>query len=158
MAQKINYSYEQIHQLIKKKTEDVKEFEADYMIAISGGGLIPARILRNYIKVPILTVSLKLYDDNDNIQNEVKFLRWLDNFNLEAIKDKRILIVDEVDDTRKTLVACYNKLKESEPKDIAIFTVHNKNKEKLGTLPKDVQYFACQEIQDEWVVYPWDHV
>lgn len=43
MAQKLYYSYDQIHGLIKKISENVKEFEADYIIAISRGGLIQAR-------------------------------------------------------------------------------------------------------------------
>ena len=33
------------------------------MVAIGGGGFIPARMLRTEVRVPILAVSLELYDD-----------------------------------------------------------------------------------------------
>jgi hypoxanthine phosphoribosyltransferase len=35
-------------------------------VAIGGGGFIPARILRTFIKIPILAVGIKLYDDTTN--------------------------------------------------------------------------------------------
>ena len=36
------------------------------MVAIGGGGFIPARMLRTQLKIPILAVSLELYDDSTN--------------------------------------------------------------------------------------------
>tara|TARA_B110000967_G_scaffold132026_1_gene134798 strand:+ start:714 stop:869 length:156 start_codon:yes stop_codon:yes gene_type:complete len=35
----------------------------DIVIAIGGGGLIPSRIIRNYINKPIYVVTVSLYDD-----------------------------------------------------------------------------------------------
>ena len=40
-----------------------KAFNPDIMVAIGGGGFIPARMLRTEVRVPILAVSLELYDD-----------------------------------------------------------------------------------------------
>lgn len=37
-----------------------------FQVAIGGGGFIPARILRTFIKIPILAVGIKLYDDTTN--------------------------------------------------------------------------------------------
>lgn len=41
----------------------------DVMVAIGGGGFIPARMLRTEVKVPILAVSLELYDDATKTAN-----------------------------------------------------------------------------------------
>ena len=35
--------------------------------------------------------------------------------------------------------------------------LHNKKKEKKGTLPPEVRrYFAGEELDDKWICYPWD--
>ena len=37
-----------------------KAFKPDVIIAIGGGGFIPARMLRTELKIPILAISLEL--------------------------------------------------------------------------------------------------
>jgi hypoxanthine phosphoribosyltransferase len=111
------------------------------MIAIGGGGYVPARILRSFLKVPgspnipIQAIGLSLYETlpsktasskpstadlntlaADIAEKEEKDIeipgtkvtrtQWLDLSSLgemENLVGKRILIVDEVDDTRTTL-------------------------------------------------------
>lgn len=96
------------------------------MIAIGGGGYVPARILRSFLKqpgspnIPIQAIGLSLYEalpsknpSGANTPGEVEQLgtkvtrtQWLDLTSLgemENLVGKRILIVDEVDDTRTTL-------------------------------------------------------
>jgi hypoxanthine phosphoribosyltransferase len=49
---KIYISYNQVHQLVKDSVERYRineDFKPDLMIAIGGGGFIPARILVIYI-------------------------------------------------------------------------------------------------------------
>jgi hypoxanthine phosphoribosyltransferase len=94
-----------------------------FEVAIGGGGFIPARILRTYIQIPILAVALRLYNSSgvciprgnclhfffhqDQAMSEPEIVQWLDEKNLQVLKGKRVLIVDEVDDTRKTLEYVY---------------------------------------------------
>lgn len=96
------------------------------MIAIGGGGYVPARILRSFLKqtgspnIPIQAIGLSLYEElpsshpsGTNTPGEVEApgtkvtrTQWLDLNSLgdmENLVGKRILIVDEVDDTRTTL-------------------------------------------------------
>lgn len=88
------------------------------MIAIGGGGYVPARILRSFLKkpgspnIPIQAIGLSLYEalGGDGIVEEpgkqVTRTQWLDLTSLGEMKNligKKILIVDEVDDTRTTL-------------------------------------------------------
>jgi hypothetical protein len=40
-----------------------------------------------------------------------------------------------------------------------VFVVHNKLKAKGAGLPQAVlerAYYACEEVPDQWLVYPWD--
>lgn len=39
---------------------------------------------------------------------------------------------------------------------LAIFTVHNKLKEKAAEIPEGVKYFSGLDIDDKWVMYPWE--
>ncbi|KAL8659805.1 MAG: hypothetical protein Q9226_000233 [Calogaya cf. arnoldii] len=90
------------------------------MIAIGGGGYVPARILRSFLKrpaapnIPIQAIGLSLYEQlpSSNPSNPVEApgtkvtrTQWLDLSSLEManLVGKNILIVDEVDDTRTTL-------------------------------------------------------
>jgi adenine/guanine phosphoribosyltransferase-like PRPP-binding protein len=86
----------------------------DVIVAIGGGGFIPARMLRTELKVPILAVSLELYDDTTNtINGSVKRIQWFDETSgagRELVQGKRVLIMDEVDDTRTTLKFCVEEL------------------------------------------------
>lgn len=87
------------------------------MIAIGGGGYVPARILRSFLKtpgspnIPIQAIGLSLYESlaTDVVEEpgtKVTRTQWLDFSALGHISNlvgKSILIVDEVDDTRTTL-------------------------------------------------------
>lgn len=127
-----------------------------------GGGFIPARILRTVLKKPILAVSLELYDDDTNSihpDGKVKRLQWFDDtvWPGNLVPDGNVLIIDEVDDTRTTLQYCVEQvMKHHKPAQVAVAVVHNKLKEKRGTLPKNVKYFAGANVPDYWNCYPWD--
>jgi len=62
---KIYYSYTDIHQTILSVVNGVKEFKPDIILAIGGGGFIPARIIRTSLKIPMLAVNLSLYNDDN---------------------------------------------------------------------------------------------
>ena len=158
---KVYFSYADVHNSITSLVPALKAFEPDLMVAIGGGGYIPSRILRTELKVPILAVSLELYDDRTNTINAdgVKRLQWFDE-NAgpgKLVKGGNILIVDEVDDTRTTLQYCVEEiLRQSSPAKVGVVVVHNKLKEKKGVLPDHVQYFAGEDVADFWNCYPWD--
>ena len=108
-----------MHNLCKESAERLlADFEPQLMIAIGGGGYIPARILRSFLKqpgspnIPIQAIGLSLYEqlgedpDVETPGTKVTRTQWLDLTSLGHMQNlvgKRILIVDEVDDTRTTL-------------------------------------------------------
>ena len=159
---KVYYSYGDIHDSVSRLVPTLRtEFQPTVMIAIGGGGFIPARMLRTELKAPILAISLELYDD---ATNEIRATgpvchQWFDE-NSEPgklVKGGNVLIVDEVDDTRTTLqYAVEEVLKRCEPAKVGVCVVHNKNKPKKGTLPGNVSYFAAENVEDHWLCYPWD--
>jgi hypoxanthine phosphoribosyltransferase len=141
------------------------EFKPNLMIAIGGGGYVPARILRSFLKrdgtpnIPIQAIGLSLYEqlggsgDSDVEVPGTKVTRtqWLDLSSLEMANliGKNVLIVDEVDDTRTTLEYAVRELEKDvveaqkksgrtgEKTTFSIFVLHNKDKAKKGTLPEE---------------------
>ena len=130
-------------------------------VAIGGGGFIPARMLRTEVKKPILAVSLELYDDATKTANtEVLRKQWFDEtpgtFGA-LVRGKRVLIIDEVDDTRATLQFAVEELRRiNAPAAIGVYVVHNKLKPKKGVLPDDITYIAGEDVPNAWNCYPWD--
>ncbi|BFZ63422.1 imidazoleglycerol-phosphate dehydratase [Saitoella coloradoensis] len=179
-------SYDQIHELCQQTAKDILEkFRPDLIIAIGGGGFIPARMLRTFLKregaknIPIQAIGLSLYEDmnvagheEDMIGKEVVRTQWLDFSSLHGtnLVGKRVLIVDEVDDTRTTLHYAVRELQKdvteqakklgvADETKFGIFVVHNKNKEKRAELPEELmkeRYFAGEHVGDAWICYPWE--
>ncbi|WP_067521834.1 phosphoribosyltransferase [Endozoicomonas ascidiicola] len=158
--QQYNFTYNDIHNTICKAAKVIREqdYAPDYLLAIGGGGLIPARIMRTFINRPILTVALSRYSDEIGTapaSTPIK-LQWLEtDINLAG---KKILVVDEVDDERTTLEYTLQHLIETHPDaEFSAFVVHNKKKAKKGKLPEGMKhFFAGEEIEDYWINYAWD--
>ena len=157
--QKIHYTYNQIHINCIQSAEIIKKsFKPDVILAIGGGGLIPARMLRGKLDIPIYVVSLTTYDQNNSPIDTPQVVQWMDFTNL---RNKRILIVDEVDDTRKTLKFLTDKLVNEEglnKDNLGVFVIHNKIKQKQVSL-EDLNVYYYHHgivIEDKWIVYPWE--
>lgn len=152
MSEKLYFTYDEIHKEIAKLAKDLTEFEPDLIVAIGGGGLIPSRILRSFLKIPIFVVTLESYADSKETSGKINVHQWLDR--PEVIKSKRVLIVDELNDTGTTLAFCIDKLNELEPSDIAVAVIHWKEKKKVYEL--DVPCYVGKYVPDKWIVYPWE--
>ncbi|MCJ1305180.1 hypoxanthine-guanine phosphoribosyltransferase [Hypocenomyce scalaris] len=187
MVERVYVTYNQVHKLCQASAEQIlNDFKPNLMIAIGGGGYVPARILRSFLKrpgsanIPIQAIGLSLYENlgRDGPVEEpgtkVTRTQWLDLSSLEMsnLVGKNILIVDEVDDTRTTLEYAVKELekdvetarkklgREGEKTRFSIFVLHNKDKRKKGHLPQDMKeenrYLAAQTVSDVWICYPWE--
>ncbi|KAH0493192.1 hypothetical protein TgHK011_008109 [Trichoderma gracile] len=189
MVEKLYVTYNDVHKLCQQAaTKILDEFKPQLIIAIGGGGYVPARILRSFLKqpgspnIPIQAIGLSLYESLggdsqvEEIGTKVTRTQWLDLSALgemENLVGKRVLIVDEVDDTRTTLEYAVKELEKDvelarqrlgpdAPKaEFSIFVLHNKDKPKKGQLPDDMiknRYLAAVTCGDEWINYPWEAI
>ncbi|KAK3332284.1 phosphoribosyltransferase-like protein [Cercophora scortea] len=189
MVEKIYVTYNDVHKLCQEAAPKILEnFQPHLMIAIGGGGYVPARILRSFLKqpgspnIPIQAIGLSLYESlptGDAVIEEpgtkVTRTQWLDLSALGEMGNlvgKRVLIVDEVDDTRTTLEYAVRELEKDveiarqkfggEKAEFSIFVLHNKDKAKKGVLPHDMlqqhRYHAARTVGDVWICYPWEAV
>ena len=158
MDDKLYLPYNTIHKTLKKLARKIVDsgYHPDLIVAIGTGGFVPARILKTFLALPILTVGIKYYDDNNNPMDAPRKIQWIDEVE-KKLEGKRVLLVDEVDDSRVTLEYCLQELLRHRPAEIAVAVLHNKNKEKRGTIPAEVSRYYCgEQLEDQWIVYPWD--
>ena len=157
---KIYYTYDQIHNIVAKMIPAIRDFEPDVILAIGGGGFIPARMIRSYFSnLPILAISMEAYNNNNNkVNKEAIIHQWFDEKTTYGalVRNGRILIVDEIDDTRLTLSKCIAELNKHQPSTIGVAVIHNKNKKKCYTIPNNITYIAGEIVNDNWIHYPWE--
>ncbi len=152
------FTYTQMHRLVRKVASQIEEdqFDPDFMIAIGTGGFIPARILKIYMDKKVLTVGLSYYDDDNNPKPTLIKIQWLEN-DQEKIRGKKILLVDEVNDSGLTLEYTLQELLKCDPKEIAVLVLHDKKKEKKGMIPGAIKRYYVGEITGSgWIHYPWE--
>lgn len=158
MERKLYFTYNEIHATVKAVADKIQAsgFTPDLTVAIGTGGFIPARILKTYLKKPILTVGLAYYDENDRPTAQPQKIQWIDEVE-RKLTGKKVLLIDEIDDTRATLSYCLKELLTHKPAEIAVAVLHNKIKPKKAEYPSEVtKIWAGVDIPDQWVVYPWD--
>ncbi len=159
-VKKIWYTYDDIHRTIKHIAEQIQlsGIQYDAMIAIGGGGFIPARMLRSFLDIPIYAVSTAYYVDESGsgeTNNDIQKVQWLNPIP-ENLLGKNVLVVDEVDDSRITADFVLKELQKESFSEIGFAVIHNKLKAKRGVIPAGVHYFAGVEVEDWWIHYPWD--
>lgn len=155
---KYRFTYNDIHKTVRSLAERIEEsgYQTDVIVAIGTGGYIPARILRTYIDRPILTVGVAYYDSNNKPTDMPRKVQWIEEAE-RILSGKRILLVDEVDDSRATLEYCVRELLSHQPTSIGVAVLHNKLKHKRGAMPEEVAlYLAGLDLEDKWICYPWD--
>jgi len=124
---------------IKKSGEKI-----DRIIAISRGGLIPARILSDFLTLPISNIVISSYKNLKQLKEpEIIEVAEID------LKDKSILIVDEVSDTGKTFIRALKYFKTKTVKKI--ITAASYIKPKTQFIPN-----FYQKLINAWVVFPYD--
>ena len=124
-------SYEHIHLSVRALAIRIQEagFHPDLIVAIGSGGFIPARILKTFLEIPIFTVGISYYGPDNKPATSPRTIQWIDEVE-QKLSGKRVLLVDEVDDSRVTLEYCLRELLRHRPAEIAVAVLHNKKKEK----------------------------
>lgn len=117
----------------------------DYIIAIANGGLIPARLLKNFINCDkIITIGIKHYKDKDKLRS-ITIWNPIDK---NKLKQKRVVIIDDICDSGDTLKYCINYCKPY----VKSFTTVTLLYKKIAVVKPD--YYGAET--DKWIVFPWE--
>lgn len=152
----MNFTYDEIHDTVVRLGKAARKFDPDVIVAVGTGGFIPARILKSVLAIPIIAVNVSSYADKT--AHNIVCHQWFDpNSKLGSmVNGGRVLIVDDVDDTSRTLAFVVDELwKTSTPAEVGVAVIHNKLKPKEANLCVS-EYFCGDDVDDVWVTYPWD--
>lgn len=116
----------------------------DQIVAISRGGLTLGHILSDFLRIPISTITIQSFSDIQ-VQGEVIITEKLRT----PIRDKRILLVDDVADSGTTLKRARSYLAYFHPLEITSVTMFFKPQ---STIRPD--YFA--RTTNKWILFPYE--
>ncbi len=143
----LRLSWEEIEAACRRLAEGIKErrLEFDVIVGIARGGLIPARILSDMLgNDELQTMRIKFYDAVGKTTERPTILSPQ-----LKVKGKRILLVDDIADTGKSLAAATEYLREGGAG--AVFTAALAKKPSSCMVP-DIYTLET----DAWVIFPWE--
>jgi len=119
----------------------------DSIIFLLRGGVVPARIFADYfgIVLDFFALDVKLYD-KIGVRKEEPIIRY--DFKDSDLDGKKVLILDDIWESGKTMKAVLNKFK---GKDITTATLYWKE-----NAPEKPNYYAEVAEKGKWLVYPWE--
>ena len=142
-------SWEDFYTLARTLAHRIKQsrFRPDLVIAIGRGGYVPARLVCDFLLHDMLT-SFKIEHWGMAAQEKpavtVRFPLAVD------IRDKTVLVIDDVTDTGKTLEIAITYLKDFNPREIRTAVLQHKVSSQFCP-----DYFASIEHEWRWIIYPW---
>jgi hypoxanthine phosphoribosyltransferase len=122
------------------------DFKPDVIVGISRGGLVPARILSDIMDNKNLAVlGIIFYKGVGKRTESPEITQDL----TKDLKGKKVLVVDDVSDTGKSLIVAKDYIANKGASEIKVATLHYKPHSKF----KPDYYIATT---DAWIVYPWE--
>ena len=140
------------------------DWRPDYVVGLTRGGLVPANLISQYLGCRMETLKVSLRDDTECESN-----LWMaeDAFGHEMDQPKRILIVDDINDTGATL----NYIREDWPSGcfpdnprwtevwgsnvrVAVLVDNESSKSEIPVSYSAVDINKAE--QDSWIVFPWE--
>ena len=157
---KKNFGWDTITSMSLKLADQVRKsnWRPDYIVGLTRGGLVPAVLLSHELEVPCETLKVALRDGEEQEHNYAMAE--------DAYNGKKILIVDDINDTGETLHwiqkdwpdGCYpddERWNSVWGDNVRVAVLHNNNPSKFT----NVTYVASEidkEKDPSWIVYPWE--
>ncbi len=139
----ITYSWEDVTKMIETLAKKIGDERFDSIVGISRGGWVPARMLSDYLNIDhMFSIGIKRY-----VKRKLKPNTYIYDFP-NRILGKKVLIVDDVSETGKTLLLAKHALFKL---DIISKTCALNIKESTKYKP---DFYVKKER--EWIIYPWE--
>ena len=141
-------SWNQIHKMLINQKEKIRSdnFIPDTIIAITRGGWIPARLLSDLLEVhDLTTIRVEFYSGPSKTREKPILTQKLS----KQIAAKKILLVDDVADSGKSLQIAKNHILQKHPTVVKIATLYKKPQSKI-----EPNYY--EKIAKHWIIFPWD--
>lgn len=161
----------QTHEIIRQLIAD--DWRPDYIVGITRGGLTPAVMISHYLKIPLYTLKVALRDGDTECnawmsEDAFGYSLDVDGKQLPSSVDnrKRILIVEDINDTGETIAWIKQDWQAScRPDDMDSWddiwheTVRFAVLVNNAASKANVDYTGCdinKAEDDAWIVFPWE--
>jgi len=142
----LRISWAKTQMLCEKLAKKVASYEPDVLVGISRGGLVPVRLLSDMLDIHAVgIIRIEFYKSAGKPGDLPRITQGLQM----DITGKRVLVVDDVSDTGKSLEVAKEYLETKGAGAVRFATLHHK--------PQSIfkpQYYI--EETDKWIVYPWE--
>jgi len=141
-------TWDEIYDLLLNLADKIKEsgFKPDVIVGVSRGGWPPARILSDLLENPQLAnVTAEFYVGVAETRGEPTITQPVS----APVKGKKVLVVDDVADTGKSLRLVRSHLEEKGATEVRIMTIYYKP---WSILVPD--YY--QRETSSWIIFPWE--
>ncbi len=141
-------TWNQIYSFLLNLAEAVRKsgFEPDVIVGVSRGGCLPARIMSDLLEKPKLAnVTAEFYVGIAETRSEPAITQPVSI----PVEDKKVLLVDDVADTGKSLQLIKSHLKKKGASEIKIATIYYKP---WSSMTPD--YYEKETRC--WIVFPWE--
>jgi hypothetical protein len=142
-------SLRRVYDLSFRLASQIREsgYKPDFIVAIARGGFVPARFLCDFLHVKDMTaIGVQHYAPGARKMRKAKV-----KFPLSAdVSGRRVLIVDDVNDTGESLLAALNHLRSFRPAQLKTAVLHQKETTVCGA-----NFVAFHVRAWRWILYPW---
>ncbi len=137
--------YEASYQLAQLITQSSYQFDA--IIAIARGGFPAARFVCDFLNIRSLgSIQITHYSSGANQKEKIEITAPINI----PIKGKKVLIIDDVNDTGYTLKAAHEYIQTLQPSLLKIAVLHEKS---VTTFKAD--FTAKHQKKWKWLIYQW---
>ena len=141
-------SWDEAYRLGKAVARKIKEsgYEPDLVIGVARGGLVPARIVCDFLlKKDLACVKVEHWGIASTLGTaKIKYPLPID------VTGKKLLVVDDVADTGDTYAVLMEYLKEKNPLEVKTAVLQYKTS---STFVPD--YWGEKQEDWKWIIYPW---
>jgi uncharacterized protein len=140
----------EIHTLTDSLVTRLERKDFDAVLAITRGGMVPGCLISESLDLRnVLTAAVMFYTGVSTTLDKPQFLQFPAD---SLLVGKRILVVDDVWESGRTIVAVKNRILQAGGKP-TVATLHYKPARSL--FKTDFPDLFAEQT-DEWIVYPWD--
>lgn len=131
---------------VARKIMDAGE-KYDIVVGISRGGLPPSRMICDFLNIKTLTsIQIRHYESGGKARDKVSIS---DPVKID-VKGKSVLIMDDVNDSGKSLNAAYDNIKSMEPGTLKTAVLHEKSSTDFNA-----DYTGSTLSEWKWLIYQW---
>ncbi|NYZ77112.1 phosphoribosyltransferase [Candidatus Micrarchaeota archaeon] len=142
----LRISWEEAAKLCEELVHKTEYYKPDILVGVSRGGLVPLRIFSDVLGIKRLGVlGIQFYK---KIGETSDFPEITHDLPID-VRGKKVLIIDDVADTGKSLIAAREYVNRKGAKEIKTATIHFKPHSILKP-----DYFVA--VTTAWIIYPWE--